>query len=48
MGLCDLSLASPLLSIVLDGRMQTIEARTQLMEMNHDCMEWLQMIEKDI
>ena len=46
MGLCDLSLISPLLSSLLDGRLQTKDANDQLAEMNHDCLEWIQQIEK--
>lgn len=46
MGLCDLSLISPLLSSLLDGRLQTRDANSQLAEMNHDCLVWIQQIEK--
>lgn len=44
MGLCDLSLASPLLSSILDGRLQTKDARTQLARLNQDCIIWIESI----
>lgn len=41
MGLCDLSLASPLLSDALSGEFQKIDPYTQLTKLNADCMDWL-------
>ena len=41
MGLCDLSLISPLLSALLDGRIQKASAATQLERMNNDIVSWL-------
>ncbi len=46
MGLCDLSIASPLLASLLDGRFQTADAYEQLEKMNADCLEWAESIEK--
>ena len=44
MGLCDLSLASPLIASMLDGRLQTKDARSQLAILNRDCMSWIESI----
>ncbi len=41
MGLCDLSVTSPLLSMVLSGEFQKVEAYTQLERLNAECIEWL-------
>ncbi len=41
MGLCDLSIASPLLSAVLSGKIQNLDAYTQLKMLNEDCLKWL-------
>ena len=41
MGLCDLSLASPLLGDVFSGSIQKVDANTQLTQLNKDCIEWL-------
>ena len=41
MGLCDLSVASPVLSAMLSGTAQSIDAYEQLRQINSDCMEWL-------
>ena len=41
MGLCDLSIASPLLSAVLSGGFQKVDAYIQLKRLNEDCIEWL-------
>ena len=46
MGLCDLSLASPLIASLLDGRLQTKDARTQLTRLNLDCINWIENITK--
>ena len=45
MELCDLSLISPLLSSILDGRIQTRDAKAQLMSLNRDCISWIRGIE---
>ena len=42
MGLCDLSLTSPLIASILDGRLQTKDAGTQLMRLNRDCINWIE------
>ena len=44
MGLCDLSVASPLLSALLSGEFQKEDAYTQLARLNADCIEWLDTI----
>ena len=44
MGLCDLSLASPLIASILDGGLQTKDARTQLTRINQDCINWIESI----
>ena len=41
MGLCDLSVASPLLSTILSGGFQKVDAYAQLEKLNADCIEWL-------
>lgn len=41
MGLCDLSVASPILSVLLSGGFQNVDAYTQLEKLNADCIEWL-------
>ena len=41
MGLCDLSIASPLLSAVLSGEFQKVDACDQLEILNEDCLKWL-------
>ena len=45
MGLCDLSIASPLLSSVLSGEFQKVDAYAQLKMLNEDCLKWLARIE---
>ena len=46
MGLCDLSIASPLLSAALSSGFQAADAHAQLEQMNADCVEWLAAIRK--
>ena len=46
MGLCDLSLASPLIASMLDGRLQTKDAKAQLTILNQDCLNWIEGITK--
>ncbi len=41
MGLCDLSAASPILSAILSGTVQSVDAYEQLRQINSDCMGWL-------
>lgn len=41
MGLCDLSVASPLLSAVLSGEFPKTDPYEQLEKLNSDCLEWL-------
>lgn len=41
MGICDLSLASPLLSMILGGVYPEVPAEEQLMQLNADCLEFL-------
>jgi len=41
MGLCDLSVTSPLLSVALSGGFQKTDPYTQLEKLNADCLEWL-------
>lgn len=41
MGLCDLSIVSPILSTVLSGRFQKVDAYKQLERLNEDCLKWL-------
>ena len=42
MGLCDLSLASPVLSRLLSGTGQKVKAAVQLKKINADCINWLE------
>ena len=44
MGLCDLSLVSPLIASILDGRLQMKDAGTQLLRLNQDCINWIEGI----
>ena len=44
MGLCDLSAASPILSALLSGGFQSVDAYTQLEKLNADCIEWLNIL----
>ncbi|MDO4489238.1 MAG: hypothetical protein Q4B67_09165 [Eubacteriales bacterium] len=44
MGLCDLSLASPVLAKVMDGMMKENDPREQLLALNRDCMGFLNTI----
>ena len=41
MGLCDLSLASPVLTAIMDKGFQKVKARTQLTRLNEDCLAWI-------
>jgi pimeloyl-ACP methyl ester carboxylesterase len=41
MGLCDLSLASPVLAAILDKGFQKVSAREQLVRINEDCLKWI-------
>lgn len=41
MGICDLSLASPLLSMILGGVYPEVPAEEQLTQLNADCLEFL-------
>ena len=45
MGLCDLSIMSPMLTSILDGQIQTVDTYEQLKRLNLDCLEWIQQIE---
>ena len=42
MGLCDLSLASPVLTAILDRGFQKAKARDVLTKLNEDCLAWVQ------
>ena len=42
MGLCDLSRYSPVLTAILDGKFQKVNARIHLDGMNHDILEWIE------
>lgn len=44
MGLCDLSLASPILASILDQMKSEVEPREQLVRLNSDCLDFLQRI----
>ena len=44
MGLCDLSQASPLFAAIMDGGWQKTEAKTQLEQINADCLAWLAQV----
>lgn len=46
MGLCDLSVVSPLLSAVLSGKIQKTDPYTQLEKLNLDCLEWLNTLDQ--
>lgn len=41
MGLCDLSLASPVLTAIMDKGFQKVKARVQLTKLNEDCLAWV-------
>ena len=41
MGLCDLSLASPVMTAILDKGFQKVKARDQLKKLNEDCLAWV-------
>ncbi|MCR4692165.1 MAG: alpha/beta hydrolase [Lachnospiraceae bacterium] len=41
MGLCDLSLASPVLTAIMDGGFQKVNAADQLKKLNEDCLTWI-------
>ena len=44
MGLCDLSLASPVLAGMLDQAKSNVEPREQLKRLNEDCLDFLQRL----
>ncbi|WP_158588732.1 alpha/beta hydrolase [Butyrivibrio sp. X503] len=41
MGLCDLSLASPVIAAILDGGFQKARAKDRLTKLNEDCLAWV-------
>ncbi len=41
MGLCDLSLASPVLTAIMEGGFQKTKAPEQLKKLNEDCLVWV-------
>ena len=41
MGLCDLSLASPVITAVMDGGFQKVDASDQLTRLNEDVLQWI-------
>ena len=41
MGLCDLSLVSPVLTAIMDGGFQKAKATDQLTKLNEDCLAWV-------
>ena len=45
MGLCDLSLASPVLTAILDRGFQKAKARDVLTKLNEDCLAWVQALD---
>ena len=45
MGLCDLSLASPVLSRLFSGTSQKVKAKDQLEKINRDCLSWLKQFD---
>lgn len=45
MGLCDISLISPVLTTLLSGKRQKVNAYEHIQKMNADCLNWIQMIE---
>lgn len=42
MGLCDLSLVSPVISALLDRKIQEQNTKEQLIQLNKDCMNWIE------
>lgn len=44
MGLCDLSLASPILASILDQMKSAVDPREQLIRLNVDCLDFLQRL----
>ena len=48
MGLCDLSLASPILASILDQMKSEVEPRGQLIRLNTDCLDFLQRLSTEI
>lgn len=45
MGLCDISLISPVLTTLLSGKRQKVNAYEHIKKMNSDCLNWIQRIE---
>ncbi len=43
MGLCDLSLASPVLASIFSGKIQKRSARAMLAKLNEDCLNWIEV-----
>ena len=41
MGLCDLSVVSPILSAILSGGIPKVNAYDQLKLLNEDCLKWI-------
>lgn len=47
MGLCDLSLVSPVLTAIMDGGFQKVNATDCLKKLNEDCLEWATNLTKE-
>lgn len=47
MGLCDLSLVSPVLTAIMDGGFQKVNATDCLKKLNEDCLEWVTNLTKE-
>ena len=47
MGLCDLSLVSPVLTAIMDGGFQKVNATDCLKKLNEDCLEWITNLTKE-
>lgn len=47
MGLCDLSLVSPVLTAIMDGGFQKVNATDCLKKINEDCLEWITNLTKE-
>ena len=46
MGLCDLSLASPVFAAIMDKGFQKVKARDMLTRLNEDCLAWVRSLTK--
>lgn len=48
MGLCDLSLGSPVLTAIMDKGFQKVKARDMLTRLNEDCLAWVRSLPEEV